>query len=654
MSMESRQTLTEVLNDTADDTHSVTHIESQQNETKVTYQSMHARALGLLGVFQDRGVRAGDQLVVLLADNGRFIEAFWACILGGIIPVPIAGGISDEHRRKLFRIYDKLESAFLYTNTAALDRLEQFANANDLRRHYSDLKQKTFLLEEVDNASISGKIHAARPGDVAFIQFSSGSTSVPKGVVLTHLNLLTNINAIMLGMRMEAHDTMMSWMPLTHDMGLIGFHLTPVLGRIDHVLMPTDVFVRRPALWLSKADAHRANILCSPNFGYQHFLKAFKPDRFGKLDLAHVRLIFNGAEPISAALCGQFMDTLAPYGLKPEAMFPVYGLAEATLAVSFPALDEPYEALRLDRTALGVGDAIQLVDHDNDNGVTFVNVGEPIKDCAVMISDASGAPLPDSTIGHVRIQGDNVTSGYYREDALNQSVISKEGWLDTGDLGFLREGAVFITGRAKDIIFVNGQNLYPHDLEDMAVRARAAEPGKIVVSSAGAGNSQTERLLVFVQYRDKIEEFADISTRIKKVINAAAGVQVDHVIPVSRIPKTTSGKVQRYLLAESFARGEYDEAVSFLSRETGTPAGDETPVSDVADRLKTICDGEVEGTTLGLNDNLFEIGISSLTLAQIHERIEETWPGQLDITDLFDYPTIGELAQLLETKLQSS
>ena len=652
-------TLTEVLLARAHSAQTVTFIEGQGQRYSVPYGELHDRALHQLAVFQRHGLRPGSQLIIQVANNARFLEAFWACLLGGIVAVPVSGGNSSEHRRKLFRIIDKLAEPGLFVDKSTQVRLADFAPENQLLQIWDSVKGKVVLADEDDLESRPGRVHIPNVDDVAFIQFSSGSTSTPKGVVLTHKNLMTNTRSIMLGCQISQQDRMLSWMPLTHDMGLIGFHLTPVVNDICHYLMPTDLFVRRPGLWLTESAEHNITILCSPNFGYQHLLKTFKPEKFVDLDLSSVRLLFNGAEPISVQLCERFMQTLAPFKLSSDAMYPVYGLAEASLAVSFPALDNRFSTITVSRSSLGVGQHIQSVAVEDDSAVSFVAVGSAVPDVQVQISDADGLALPDETIGHICIRGDNVTRGYYQEPELNQQLISEDGWLNTGDLGFLGNKQLFITGRAKDIIFVSGQNVYPHDLEEIIVQAGLLERGKLAVSSQASQDHAEEALLVFVLHRSDPTALEETARSITRLLSEAAGVRVHAVVPVNRIPKTTSGKVQRYLLVEALDQGEF---TPLLQSQTETGADDTDGSADysnnatsnnalsIKDRLLMICNTAVVDMSVSAEDNLFELGISSLTLAQIHASIEDIWPDQVDITDLFDYPTVLELSQFLETK----
>jgi acyl-CoA synthetase (AMP-forming)/AMP-acid ligase II/acyl carrier protein len=650
--IEGYRTLVDALSANRNSERGIVYLEGADTDRRVSYRALQARGLSLLYELQTRGLERNDQLILFLNDNERFIDVFWAALLGGIVPVPVAPGISDEHRHKLFRIFKQLDRPYLYTDQKTLERLEGFAGNNALADDFKSIKAKTVTAGPPNDRSKPGTAIDPDPDDVAFIQFSSGSTSEPKGVVLTHGNVIANIKAIAAGGAFTDGDSTLSWMPLTHDMGLIGFHLHVLACNMTQYLMPTELFIRRPLLWLKAASDKRATTLCSPNFGYKHFLKVFDSKGLDGVDLSRVRLIFNGAEPISVDLCEEFLSKMARFGLKRTAMFPVYGLAEASLAVSFPTPGEEYQAVRLDRNVLETGRAVREIEPDARDALSFAKLGRPLRYCAVRIADEAGDELDERMIGRVLIQGENVTRGYYKNDEANRAAITSEGWLDTGDLGFVSEGELVITGRAKEIIFVNGQNYYPHDLENIAQQAAGLELGKLAVTGFRRPNAQTDELLVFVVYRGKLEAFIEIANEAARLIGEHAGVEVTHVIPVARIPKTTSGKTQRHLLEKEYAQGAYDETLAMLARlHEATHHEDEGGCTAIESRLKEIVDAALKDKRIGIHESLFEIGTSSLVLVEIHEGIEAAFPGQIDITDLFDYPTVAELAAHLETKM---
>ena len=648
-------TLTELIETHRSADRSITYLEGEQSERSVSFGQLYERALGILYHLQRLGARRGDKLILFLADNEQFIDAFWAAVLGGIVPVPVAIGISDEHRHKLLRIARKLGTPFLYTDRRSLERIAAFAAQSGEQKTYDALSRRVFLVDQLDDISRAGKRERAQPGDVAFIQFSSGSTSEPKGVVLTHRNILANGLGSTELAGFNQDDVSISWMPLTHDMGLIGMHIYMFANRVHQHLMPTELFVRRPLLWLTFATRKRATVLCSPNFGYRHYLKVLGERPTDGLDLSTVRLIFNGAEPISVSLCEEFLQRLAPARLKREALFPVYGLAEASLTMTFPPIGAPYRAVSLNRHHLGVGESVQVVERGARDGTELVSVGRPIPYTRLRLVGNDDKQVSEGTVGHIQISGDNVTQGYYEDPATNAEAITNDGWLRTGDLGVSVEGQLYITGRAKEILFVNGQNYYPHDLESIAQQAQGLELGKVVVAGVRLPNAQTDQLVVFVLHRGELADFLPVATEVTRLINEHTGLEVTEVVPVKRIPKTTSGKIQRHLLEESYVEGEFASELAELQALRAARRGPlSSSGSEIEEKLRTICAAALEGKVIGVHDNLFEVGASSLKLIEIHEQIDREYPGQIDLTELFDFPTIAELASHLERKLAAA
>jgi acyl-CoA synthetase (AMP-forming)/AMP-acid ligase II/acyl carrier protein len=630
----------------------LTYLDGENDSRDVSFGELYERALGILWHLQHIGARRGDKLILFLSSNEQFIDVFWAAILGGIVPVPVAIGISDEHRHKLLRIARRLGTPFIYTERRSLERIGAFAAQAGETRLYEGLRQRAFLVDDLDDISRAGSVQRASTADTAFIQFSSGSTSEPKGVVLTHGNILANTYGATEAAGFSEHDVSLSWMPLTHDMGLIGFHLVMFANRVHAHLMPTELFIRRPLLWLTFAARVRASLLCSPNFGYKHYLKVLGERAVEGLDLSAVRLIFNGAEPISVELCEEFLTRLAPARLARNAMYPVYGLAEASLAVSFPPVGAPLRTLAVNRHRMNAGDPVQSVPESDKDAIRLISEGRAIPYCRVRIAGDDDRELPEGRIGHVHLTGDNVTHGYFEDPAANTAAFTADGWLRTGDLGLIHGGDLYISGRAKEIIFVNGQNYYPHDLEAIAQRAPGLELGKVVAAGVRPRGAEVEQLVVFVLHRASAEEFLPLASQVSRLINEQTGLEVAQVVPVKRIPKTTSGKIQRHVLEESYLDGEFDAELAQLAQLRAAQRAPEIGSrTEIEEKLKTICDAALEGKRVDIHDNLFEIGASSLKLIEIHEQIDREYPGKVDLTELFDFPTIAELAQHLQSKL---
>ena len=629
-------------------------IDGEDDQRALSFVELRRRALRLLGALQRKGLKAGDALILFVNDNERFLEMFWAGVLGGIVPVPIAVGASDEHRRKLFRVFAQFDRAWIFSDVRTLERMDAFAAAQGLSGEHARMQPQILQAGGLDVTGDPGREHASTADDIAFIQYSSGSTRDPKGVVLTHRNITANIASIHSAAKFSDRDVALSWMPLTHDMGLIGFHLHMVAGGLTHAVMRTELFARRPLLWLAKATELRASILCSPNFGYQHYLRQYEAKRPQGLDLSAVRLVFNGAEPISAELCLRFLDTMQPHGLRTQTMFAVYGLAEASLAVTFPQPGAPLGVVHLDRAALSVAQPVRQLPAEAPQAAALVRLGTPVPGTQVRIADDTRAAVPDGSLGHVLIRGDNVTRGYFRDEAATSAAISGDGWLDTGDLGVIVEGELVIAGRTKDVIFVSGQNWYPHDLEGIAEQVAGVETNKVVaVGARAAQGGGGEDLVVFVLHRGDVAEFAPTARQLRRVLNQQTGLEVAHVLPVTRIPKTTSGKLQRHVLARAFENGEFDAVLADLAPLLVDTVAD-GPVTNVSSgsttlgRLQQLCERVIPDKRIDPTTNLFEINLSSLTLARLHEGIDEAFPGRLDVMDLFDYPTLQDLATFID------
>jgi acyl-CoA synthetase (AMP-forming)/AMP-acid ligase II len=648
-------TLLDILENNRRVERAVTYVDGENSERRVAYGDVYTRALGILYHLQAIGAQRGDKMIIFLSSNEQFLDGFWAAVCGGIAPVPLAVGISDEHRHKLLRVARKLGRPLLYTDSKNLERLGALAAEVGETALFSELKSRAFLVESITDISRPGKLYRPAPDDLAFIQFSSGSTSEPKGVMLTHGNLVANIGGATAVGKYNDQDVTLSWMPLTHDMGLIGFYLMQFTNRVHIHLMPTELFVRRPLLWLQTASKKRVTITCSPNFGYRHFLKVLGDRRLDGVDLSAIRQIYNGAEPISVPLCNEFMSALAYTGLRRQAMYPVYGLAEASLAVTFPEPGSDYRWIRVNRHKLGAGAQIELNPADARDALELMCVGRVVPNTELRIADEARSALPGGKVGHILIRGASVTRGYFGDPEATALAIDPDGWVDTGDLGFLHEGSLYIAGRSKEIIFVNGQNYYPYDLENIAQRAPGLDLNKLVAAGVAKPGSQGEELVVFVLHRGSMPDFLATAAAVQRLINEHTGLEVAQVIPTKRIPKTTSGKVQRHLLEQAYIDGEFDADLAELAALRAAPgAAGQVSGTELETRLQSICEAALPGKRVDVNDNLFEIGASSLKLIEIHENIDRNFPGLIDLTELFDHPTIADLAKHLEAKLKAA
>jgi len=621
----------------------------------VSYGLLYTRALSCLGYLQQQGMQRGDEMVLSVADNESFLVLYWAAIMGGMIPVPMAVANNAENSRKLCRIWDILSHPFLVACRQAFSGFQRAEDDPELIVEKITGSDRVFITENISYDHPAGVPHQPALDDIAFIQFSSGSTGSPKGVVLTHRNLLTNVMAIIEAASLSENDTTLSWMPLTHDMGLIGFHLTPLIGNMRQCIMPVDLFVRNPARWLQSLSAYKATVSSSPNFGYKHLLRQLNGNRIEGIDLSTVRLIMNGAEPISMELCREFLAAMAPYGLKPETMYTVYGLAEATLAVTFPVPGQPASGVRVSRKSLGAGQHV-LVDASAEH-VEFANLGKPVSHCCVRIANEKGAELQEGVIGYVHIKGGGVTSGYYNNEAATKQVL-KNGWLNTQDLGFVLNGHLYVTGRAKDVIFSGGLNFYAHDVERIAEAIDEIETGKIVACGVPDAETQTDALVLFVLYRKSLADFYELSQSLKALIATHLGIQPRYVVPVKNIPKTTSGKLKRFQLAEHFKEGQYDELVAGLESihrekmQSLLPAVAQPQTYSAAAieqwlRAYLAAQLQLQPENIDSQRSFAELGLSSMMAVALAEQLEKLLQRKIDATVAWDFANIQALSVFL-------
>ncbi|MCG7410806.1 non-ribosomal peptide synthetase [Paenibacillus sp. ACRRX] len=647
------QTLVELIQSLKEvEDRGITFIHSRAMEVFVSFKELYENALKTLFKLQERGLSPGTELIFQIEDNQDFITVYWACLMGRIIPVPCTVGSNDEQKEKLLRIVGIMHSPFMITTLKRWDDLASYIEKKYSFEKGYNMTEKTIFLDDLVGNTEKGELHFPEPSDIAFIQFSSGSTGIPKGVVLTHHNILVNITDTIEYLKTTSNDCSINWMPLTHDMGLISNHLSSMRAGIQQYIMTPTLFLKRPLLWLEKASEHGVTQLYTTNFALKLIISSYATKKIDEINLSKVRTILIGAEPISAKLCNQFIDDMKGYGLDPLCMLPAYGLAEATVGVAGHELGKPIKVTYINRNSMSIGHKITKTEDSDINSVSFVEIGTCLNNTMIRICDAEGNVLDDQIIGYIQIKGDNVTSGYYNNLVATQEIILDDHWLNTGDLGFVDAGKLTITGRVKDIIIINGQNYYAHDIERIAEGVKGIELNKIVAAGAYNNESQKDELILFVLHRGLLESFVPLSIALKKYINRQIGIEVKHVVPVRSIPKTTSGKLQRFELRDNYLGGNYSEILSQLDTIIGSceqpPFEPQTPLEK---KLHRMWINALEVNAVGMNTPFFEAGGDSIKAIKLIEEINSTFQIDLEVTSLMDgAPTLRSMAYLIEEK----
>jgi len=534
--------------------------EASQAEPFFTHGGIERASARYGGALQALGAKKGDRVALILPDNADFVFAFLGAIRAGIIPVPIYPptglGKLAGYLENTLHIVARSGAKILLTNAEVKRMLGTIqAQAPEL--------QKVVAVEGI--RSSREDLHPAKVSldDTAFLQFTSGSTSRPKGVVLTHRNLAANVRAIMergIGIR-DGVDSGVSWLPLYHDMGLIGFVIAPLYHLNTITFLPPLLFLKRPTRWLSAISRYRGSISFGPNFAYALCVKRIKDSEVEGLDLSSWRVAGCGAEPIRAENLQAFADKFASLGFDRRAFISCYGMAESTLAISFSKLGAGVTTDVVDGDALWSQGRAVPIDPESPRAAPIVQCGSAFEGHEIHVfalnDESSENPLGERCVGEIRLRGPSVTAGYFNEVERTQESFAG-GWLRTGDLGYLADGNVHICGRSKEVIIVNGRNYYPQDLEWEAGKVEGVRKGNVVAFGTLKPHNDRERVVItFETVVTGDAPLQALKGEVRRVVQQALGLTVDDVVPLAPgvLPKTTSGKLQRSKTRELYETG---------------------------------------------------------------------------------------------------
>jgi fatty-acyl-CoA synthase len=533
------RTFIEVLRDNAVHTdRSVTFVRANGQELSVSYPGLWLEARRRAHALLSLGLEKGDRIAIVLPEPDEFVLTFIGALTAGIVAVPIYPPQTlakmEAYGDTVRHVLSASGARVLVTNDALRPLIQE---------HLAQHADARLVLERDVREAPGFEGQAPDPvalGDLAFLQFTSGSTSRPKGVMVTHENLSVNSHAIMFdGLKSTPADKGVSWLPLYHDMGLIGFVVAPLYALVQVMFLPTLAFIRRPSLWLDAIHRFRGTITFAPNFAYALAARAVTEGQAAHWDLSCMRALGCGAEPIQADVLRTFLARFGKHGLAPESILPSYGMAEATLAITFSDVDGPLKTDRIDAGEIRNGRAAAA---EGRASMELVSCGKPFPGHEIAIVSAEGRHLGEREVGEVWLRGPSVTAGYFGDPKATEETFGG-GWLRTGDLAYLADGELYICGRAKDLIILNGKNYYPQDIERVVSKIEGVRDGQCVAFSRldAAGGE------VAVIVAESRKDTTGLAQAVIQAVRSELGLAISevHFIKRGTLPKTSSGKVRR-------------------------------------------------------------------------------------------------------------
>lgn len=530
-----------------------------QNERKeeqlINYGQLYAEAKKVAQTLINHGIQRGESIAIMLPTCDTFFYSFIGILLIGAIPVPLYPPVRpnqlEDYAKRAVKILQNAEARILITFSQA-KRLSQI-----LKNFVPSLKA-VLTKKDFENTEVMTKEFITSPEEIALIQYTSGSTGDPKGVTLLHQNIFANVQSISESLPIQPTDVGISWLPLYHDMGLMNW-LGALYSGVPTTILSPITFLTRPEQWLWAIHCHRGTISGGPNFAYELCVNKINPRDIEGLDLSSWRFAFSGAEAVNPKTLDRFAKKFEPYGFQIESFSPLYGLAEATVGLTFPGARRKPPIDRIDRHALEtVGEASPVQAGDGKNILEIVGCGIPMPGYDLRITDDNQKELPERHLGNIQFKGPSAMQGYYNNPVATQKAFH-DGWWDTGDLGYLVGKEIFITGRKKDLIIKAGQNIFPEEIEEVVAHVEGIRKGCAVAFGIHEQKMGTEKLIVVIEIYDKAEYAKQkIRADIIKEMVATLGITPDEIVLVSprTVPKTSSGKLQRSACKALYLHGK--------------------------------------------------------------------------------------------------
>lgn len=526
---------------------------------ELAYGALAAGAARVAGNLVARGLAPGQTVAIMLPTGRDYLECFLGILRAGGVPVPIYPPARpsqlEDHLRRHARILENARTALLVT-------LPEGRRVGGMLRALVPELGSILVPADLASDAPPPPEPAIGPDDLALLQYTSGSTGQPKGVMLTHGQLLANIRAMEQVIGVREDDVFVSWLPMYHDMGLIGAWLGSLYAAMPLVLMSPLAFLSRPQRWLWALHRHRGTLTAAPNFAYELCMSRIPDAELEGLDLSRLRWACNGAEPVSAHAVRGFCERFSRYGLSPSAVAPVYGLAECAVGLAFPPPGRPPLIDRIRRAPMESGGEAQPATAQDSEAMEIVACGRPLPGYEIRIVDGSGRELPDRREGRLEFRGPSATRGYMRNPEATRALFDGD-WLDSGDLAYIADGDIFLTGRVKDVIIRGGRNLYPYEVETAAGELAGVRKGCVAMFGARDPRTGTERVIIVAETREQDDAARDaLQQRIRDLATGLLGMPPDDVVlaPPHTVLKTSSGKIRRSACRELYEKGRLTTA----------------------------------------------------------------------------------------------
>ncbi|HEV7949862.1 MAG TPA: AMP-binding protein, partial [Glaciihabitans sp.] len=546
--------------------HGVICVDAEGKGQEQSYGDLLEEAGRVLGGLRELGLKPGACVLFQLEQNRDFIAGFWACMLGGYVPVPISiSPTYEQHHNTLAKLrnaWTMLGEPLTLAGSALAGRVQGFAEREGLANF------RVATVAELRKHAPTTSWHASQPDDLALLLLTSGSTGLPKAVRHTHRSLLSWVASVASFCEFTPADVSINWMPLDHVGGIVMFHMRDAVIGCRQVQAMTEPVLQRPLAWLEWIERYKATITWAPNFAFGLINEQEEELAKRRFDLSSMRFILNAGEAIVSRTTRRFLSLLAPHGLPATAMRPAWGMSETSSAVTFS------QRFTLEATS---------------DQAAFVEVGEPILGTQIRIVDQNDVPVPAGKIGRLQIKGVSITPGYHENPEANQKSYTADGWFITGDLGVMKDGQLSITGREKDIIIINGVNFYSHEIESVVEELDGVAVSFTAACAIRLAGENTDRVAVFFCPSEATQtQLPELIKKIRSTVVEKEGVNPDYVVPLPKdaIPKTAIGKIQRSQLKQQFERGEFADAIA-QAKGRGAPAAAlftkawvETPLKD--------------------------------------------------------------------------